>query len=150
MSGRDTEVERLLDQQAIIAVALRYCRALDTNDWALLADVFVPGATARLGGPPELIGLEAITARCRAALTPLDDSQHMVSNHEVQIEAETATHRCYLQAQHIRRNSVGGPNYMIGGRYEDRLVRTADGWRISHRTLTVMWSDGNPAVVGGG
>ena len=36
---------------------------------------------------------------------------------------------------------------MVAGRYEDRLVRTDAGWRIAHRTLTVMWTDGNVAVA---
>lgn len=150
VSGRDPELQRLLDEQAIVAVALRYCRALDTNDWASLADVFLPDATAVLGGPPELNGLDEITARCSSALAPLDDSQHMVSNHEVEIDSDTATHRCYLQAQHIRRDAEGGPNYIVAGRYEDRMLRTGDGWRITHRTLLVMWTDGNLAVVAGG
>jgi hypothetical protein len=36
---------------------------------------------------------------------------------------------------------------MIAGRYEDQLVRTPAGWRIHHRVLTVMWREGNLAVV---
>ena len=36
----------------------------------------------------------------------------------------------------------------MAGVYEDELARTADGWRIIHRTLTIHWTDGNPAVVG--
>jgi hypothetical protein len=38
-------------------------------------------------------------------------------------------------------------NYVIAGRYEDELVRTADGWRVSFRRLVVVWTDGNLAVV---
>ena len=36
----------------------------------------------------------------------------------------------------------------MAGVYDDELRRTADGWRIVHRTLTVTWTDGNPAVIG--
>ena len=42
---------------------------------------------------------------------------------------------------------MGGPNYIVAGRYEDRFVRTDAGWRIAHRALIVMWMDGNRAVV---
>lgn len=149
MSGRDPELQRLLDEQAIVAVALRYCRALDTNDWASLADVFLSDATAVLGGPPQLNGLDEITARCSSALASLDDSQHMVSNHEVVVDGDAATHRCYVQAQHIRNAAEGGPNFIIAGRYEDRLARTSVGWRITHRNLVVMWTAGNHRVVTG-
>jgi SnoaL-like domain len=40
-----------------------------------------------------------------------------------------------------------GTQYVVAGRYDDRFVRTASGWRISHRTLSVMWTSGNPAVL---
>ena len=141
------EVQRLLDEAEIVAVAQRYCRVLDEGDFAGLADVFVPDATAVLGDSGELRDLDAITDRCRAALSPLDGSQHMVSNHEVDVVGDTATHRCYVQAQHVRRDAAEGATYVLGGRYEDRLERTDDGWRIVHRDLITMWQDGNIGVV---
>ena len=144
-----SDLSMLLDERAIVAIATRYCRALDTKDWPQLDTVFIADATADLASTPELIGREAIVQRIRTALAHLDESQHLVGNHEVTIEGDTATHCCYVQAQHVRLAADGGPNYLIGGRYEDRLVRTAEGWRIAHRTLIVMWSDGNLAVARG-
>lgn len=144
-----SEIQMLLDERDIVAVISRYCRALDTKNWALLGEVFLPEATADLATTSELVGIEAIVDRIRTALELLDDSQHLVGNHEVAVDGDNATHRCYLQAQHVRAAAVGGPNYLVGGRYEDRLVRTAAGWRIAHRTLTVMWTDGNLAVARG-
>ncbi len=131
----------------IIALAARYCRALDTKDWSQLDEVFLPDATAVLGAPNQLVGRDAIVDRIRTALDYLDDSQHLVGNHEVTIDGNTGTQRCYLQAQHVRAVADGSPNYMIAGRYEDRVQKTPEGWRIAHRTLTVMWSEGNLAVV---
>ena len=142
-------VQALLDERDIVQVALRYCRALDTKNWALLDDVFVADATAELGSPVQLVGIEAIRGRIRTALELLDDSQHLVGNHEVVLDGDTATHRCYLQAQHVRQAATGGPNYIVAGRYEDRVVRTDAGWRIAHRTLVVMWTEGNLAVARG-
>lgn len=143
----ETELQRLLDERAIVDVAVRYCWALDTRDWDALGEVFLPDSTADLADGIVLVGLDAIVARCRAALTPLDDSQHIVSTHQVDVEGDTATHRCYLHAQHVRHGVEGGATYVVGGRYEDRLVRTADGWRITNRDLTMMWTEGNLAVV---
>lgn len=144
-----TDVQTLLDDHEIRHLAFRYCRALDTKDWALLDDVFVADATAELGTSTTLVGIEAIRARITGALAHLDDSQHLVGNHEIAVDGDTATHRCYLQAQHVRSAASGGPNYIVAGRYEDRLARTEVGWRITHRTLTVMWTDGNVAVAHG-
>ena len=38
-----------LDAEAIADVAIKYCWALDENDWAQLDDVFLPDATAACG-----------------------------------------------------------------------------------------------------
>ena len=147
-SNLDSDLlQLLLDERAITALAARYCRALDTKNWKLLDEVFLPDATGELGSPNRLDGRDAIVHRIRTALEFLDDSQHLVGNHEVTVDGDAGTHRCYLQAQHIREVPDGSPNYIVAGRYEDRVVRTPDGWRIAHRTLTVMWTEGNLAVV---
>lgn len=137
----------LEDRQACIDLTIAYCWALDARDWPALENVFLPDATAELASPV-LEGVEAIKARVARALDPLDESQHMVTNHQVTLDGDRATCRCYLQAQHVRRGvSGGGVNFIVAGRYEDEMVRTPIGWRIRHRRLVRMWEDGNPEVL---
>lgn len=142
-------LQRVLAERDIVNVAIGYTWALDEHRWDELHRVFAPDATATLGSPDRLDGIEAIIGRIRSALEPLDDSQHLVGNHQVVLDGDTATHRCYLHAQHIRHGANGGPHYIVAGRYEDDLTRTSDGWLITHRNLHVMWTEGNPAVVRG-
>lgn len=134
------------DRSAIIDLTHAYCWALDTHRWDELRDVFLPEARAVLGGS-DLHGIDDIIARVRRALSPLDDSQHMVSTHQIRLDGDRATCRCYLHAQHVRLAAEGGPNYVVAGRYEDQLVRTPQGWRIARRDLITMWTQGNPNVV---
>lgn len=134
------------DRFAIIDVTIAYCWALDTGDWAALDDVFCADGTAELGSP-SVLDLAEIKKRVRSVLEPLDDSQHIVTNHQINVQDDRAACRSYLHAQHVRNGVPGGDNLVIGGRYEDTLVRTTDGWRISHRRLVTMWREGNPAVV---
>ncbi|MCX6386165.1 MAG: nuclear transport factor 2 family protein [Solirubrobacterales bacterium] len=47
---------------------------------------------------------------------------------------------------HVFKGAEGGDHYLVGGHYVDRLVRTADGWRIAHRTLHATWMEGNASV----
>ena len=143
----DAALQLLLDERDIVAVAHRYCRALDTKDWPALRTVFLEDATAQFGRPTISTGIDAIVGRVRAALEHLDASQHLVTNNEVVVDGDAATQRCYFQAQHVRKAAEGSPNYIVAGRYEDRLTRTGEGWRIAHRTLTVMWTEGNLDVV---
>jgi hypothetical protein len=139
------------DHSAIVQLTIDYCWALDTGTWDDLRSVFTPDVIADLGAGGQH-GIEEIIERVSSALGPLDDSQHMVTNHQVTIDAsgdspgDSATGRCYVQAQHIRNDAEGGSLYTVGGRYEDRFVRTDDGWRIAERQIVVMWTDGNRGV----
>lgn len=137
------------DVAAIIDVTIAYCWAIDTRDWEALGRVFVPDATAVFGSRL-LDGLDAITQRLERTLSRLDSSQHTVSTHQVRVDGDTATSRCYVHAQHVRAavaTDGDGPLYVVAGRYDDQLVRTDDGWRIAHRTLVPMWSQGNERVL---
>ena len=134
------------DEKTIIDLTIAYTWALDTKQFDELRDVFTPDATGMLHGVA-CDDTEAIITRISGALTRLDASQHLIGNHQVRIDGDTATCRCQLQSQHVKRGTEGGETYIIGGTYEDRLVRTANGWRISHRTMEETWSTGNRAVV---
>ena len=142
----ERDLETLIDERNIIDLATQYCWALDRRDFDALHEIFLPDAFAILG-ETECDGIDAITERISSALTPLDASQHLVGSHEVRVDADRATHRCYLQAQHVRHAADGGPLWMVGGKYEDELRRTSRGWRISRRILSRIWTDGNPNVV---
>ncbi|MBU3687971.1 MAG: DUF4440 domain-containing protein [Acidimicrobiales bacterium mtb01] len=145
-SVEDVDPSRLVvDRAAIVDLTVRYTWALDSKNWDDLDHVFLPDATAFL--TEELVGVGAIKDRVRRALAHLDDSQHIISNHQIVVEGDRASCRCYLQAQHVKRSAHGGPNFIVAGRYEDQLVRKAAGWRIARRELVIMWTDGNPAVA---
>lgn len=146
IEGHDPEktLQMLTDRAAIVDLTHKYCWALDTKDWAVLDTVFTADANADL--TTDLTGREQIVQRIQNALVHMDDTQHLVANHQIVLNGDSATCRCYLQAQHVRQAAHGKPNFMIAGRYEDQLQRTADGWRIVFRRLVVMWTEGNPAV----
>ena len=143
----DEVVRRLVDEREIIGLAVRYCHAVDARDYDALRDVFVADATADLAGIGE-VGLEAIIARCRRVLDPCNATQHLVGNHLVTLDGDTATAQCEVQAQHIRRGVDGGSTFTLGGRYRDQVTRTPAGWRITHRDLETSWVTGNPGVLG--
>lgn len=142
-----TSLDDVRDRQEITEVCYRYAISLDSGDWAALATCFTPDAVAhyRSGAPSR--GYPAIETRVRSALAPLAASQHLVSNVVVTLAGDTAESVCYLQAQHLRPGTDGGDRYLVAGRYLDRFVRSADGWRIAERRLEISWTKGNPAVL---
>ncbi len=138
----------LHDKQEITELCYRYALALDRRDWAALAACFTPDADAYYMDKPPARGYQAIEAICRTSLAPMSATQHLIGNVIVRLDGDEAESSCYLQAQHVRTGTAGGDNFIIAGRYDDRLVRTPDGWRIRERRLEVSWTEGNPAVRG--
>ncbi len=134
------------DRDAITDLAIAYTWALDTKNLDALRDVFLPDATAMLRGVA-CTGVDEIIARIGGAILRLDHTQHLVGNHQVIVDGDTATHRCHLQSQHVKAGTEGGDNYIVGGHYDDQVVRTPDGWRIRHRVMQQTWTEGNPNVT---
>jgi SnoaL-like domain len=146
MGANMSTYDMFADRLAITDLTITYTWALDQRNFEQLREVFLPNAVFDIAGVP-FAGIDAIITKVSESLTPLDDSQHIISNHQITIDGDTGTCRCYLQAQHVRRAAEGGPNFIFAGRYEDEVVRTAEGWRIAKRHLVHMWTEGNPAVT---
>lgn len=134
------------DRDDIIDLAIAYTWALDTKQLDELRNVFAPDATAMLRGV-ECNGVDSIIARVGSAILRLDATQHLVGNHQVEVDGDSATHRCQLHSQHFKRGTDGGDWFVVGGYYDDRLTRTPAGWRITHRVMAETWRSGNSDVT---
>ncbi len=144
-----TDLRALQDKQEIAELCYRYGLTLDSHDWIGFATLFTSDANAFYLDMPPCRGYQAIEDTCRAALAPMSATQHLISNVVVRLDGDQAESSCYLQAQHVKAGTPGDDNFIIAGRYDDRLVRTPDGWRIRERRLALIWTSGNPAVAGG-
>jgi hypothetical protein len=120
----------------------RYTFALDSHDWESLRGCFTDDAVADLGEFGRYEGMEAIIASVRGALGGLDASQHLLGNVVASVDGEQATATSYVQAQHVAAGDDGPLMATVGATYRDRLVRTAAGWRITHRKLETSWRAG--------
>jgi 3-phenylpropionate/cinnamic acid dioxygenase small subunit len=144
----DDALRDLLDHQQITAVLNRYASSIDDRDWARLRTCFTTDAVGDyVPGAPPYEGIEAIETLCRTMLGPLDASQHLLGNYEIDLHGETAKSRCYVRAQHVKEGCEGGRLLEVAGYYRDDLVRSPDGWRIQRRQMTVTWREGNPRVL---
>ena len=141
-----TTLEELVDKQAIRELQIHYSYAIDSGAYDELDNVFTRDAVADYGPAGLVEGVAGIKETCRHALEPLTAAQHLNTNHQAQINGDTATATCYLHVHQHLDNTPGGDHLEMGGRYDDQLVRTDRGWRITRRTLTILWSNGNPDV----
>lgn len=139
-------LQELADRAAIVDVATAYATAVDARDWERLGALFTDDACWEYSASGErLVGSDAIVARFSSRR--YDATHHLNGNHVVTVHGDEAEHTCYFQAQHVRLDLPGGEKLLAGGHYDDRLRRTPDGWRFTHRRITIVWSEGNPAVT---
>lgn len=140
------DVQELADKRAIMELQVRYSKAIDTGNYDDLDNVFLPDVVADYGRAGQHQGVDKIKDTCREALDPLTGVQHLNGNHWAEIDGDTARAGCYFSVHQYLDGMPGGEHYRMGGEYVDDLVRTDAGWRISRRSLTLIWADGNPDV----
>lgn len=143
-------LEQISDRIEIDELLARYSRALDYRDFDELEQIFTPDGEFDAGGLGHPHGPAAIRAMIEGTIGGLDATQHLVGKSIIEFseDGNSAEVRTYLISQHIR-ESAPGPvkHYFLGGEYADRVVRTADGWRIAYRRLDRMWKQGDRAVI---
>ncbi|WP_430784110.1 nuclear transport factor 2 family protein [Actinoplanes sp. G11-F43] len=115
---------------------------MDTRDWELLVAGYDPDAHGDYTSA-SADGRDAIVESARGFLTPLDATQHLLGNVEVDLDGDTATTHATFIAQHVR----DGARFLMGGNYDDTLRRTPTGWQIVNRRIRGIWSDGDPSVL---
>jgi uncharacterized protein (TIGR02246 family) len=140
-------------EQACHALAVEYADAVDAQDYARLRDIFAEDAAfTRPSNPVELIrGVENIVAmfesRPRNRLT-----QHIVSNVRVRVESpDTASGSSrvllYTSDSSEPETAEGGRKAsakQLIGTYQDRYVRTKNGWRFAERRGTIAFYTESP------
>ena len=129
------------DIELIKQLKYRYLRTLDLKQWDDFAECFTPDVTGNYAG---LVfeNRDTLVAFMRENLGDDLISMHHAHHPEITVHGDEATARWYLEDKVI----VEKFDYVLEGAafYTDRLVRTADGWRIAHtgyrRTYEVSMS----------
>ena len=142
-------IQAIEDRIEIEELMHRYARMVDERDWKRMDEVFAPDATIDYRSTGGQAGPYRETLAWLArALEPWPLNLHFITNLSIELDGDRARSRCYFHAQHTRRGLPGGANYVVAGIYRDAWTRTPAGWRIHARELTVLWTEGNAAVVG--
>ena len=147
MAIDQNQLQFLLDRTAISDVQLRYATSVDTRDWPLLRSCFTDEIetdfSTATGSPPQRIKADDWVELVRRALSGMQATQHMITNHIITLDGDEAICVAYVQARHHLPNEKGGSDLVMYGYYTNRFVRSANGWKIRARQLTVTWNEGN-------
>jgi 3-phenylpropionate/cinnamic acid dioxygenase small subunit len=138
------DLATLADRLEIEEVLTRYAWALDSKDFDRLDDVFTADAhidytsSGGVAGPyPE------VKAWLAKVLPHFPAYQHLVTNQDITLTGDRATSRAeFYNPMATTRPDGSTGMFFVGGEYHDRLVRTAQGWRIEERVEKSVWTDG--------
>lgn len=136
------------DVHALTNLKSQYCRFLDTKDFASMCALMTEDATVTYGGGAiTLTGRQAVEDYLAKAMSdPGMLTSHLVSNPELHVDGDTATGRWALVDTVI----VEAAGIVIRGAslYEDRYVRTPEGWRIKHTGYKRLFEEIGPRPEG--
>lgn len=151
MSSDDiaTRIQRLEDRNAVIDVVIKYAWSIDAADWDGLASIFthpIHVDFSEAGLPAADFPLDQFIGFAKQGLEAWDARQHISPNHVVEFDEndpDKALVRSYMYAQHYKHGASSGELYLMRGSYDNHMVRTADGWKITSLTQHIFWLEGN-------
>ncbi|MGY2875891.1 3-phenylpropionate/cinnamic acid dioxygenase small subunit [Marmoricola sp. URHA0025 HA25] len=132
----DTDREQIVEALAAVAAAL------DSRDWDALRGWFTHDTHAY-----GVRGQDALVEQIQAHLGGVGPTQHLLGNHRVAVDGDSARSRTYGRVHHVGAGPMDGSSYECMGEYDDQWVRTDAGWRISRRWFEIQISLGDVAVL---
>jgi ketosteroid isomerase-like protein len=129
----------LRDRLAITDVLTRYCVAVDSDDFASLRGCFTDDAVMEFHAT-RVEGGDTIVQHIVDATRWCTFQHHLIGNHLITVEGDTADAFCYLHSQQTGLTADGTKQVVsMRSTYTDVLVRTPEGWKLRERKLTVRW-----------
>jgi 3-phenylpropionate/cinnamic acid dioxygenase small subunit len=132
-----SKLQALVDRAEIIEVFNRYASGVDLRDRKLYRSCFTDEIELEiLGGDPRTTAADEWVEQAITMLGSFETTQHIITNHVIEIDGDEATGVAYLQAQHFNPDST----WTVHGYYSNALVRSSEGWRIRKLKLTATWT----------
>ncbi|MGH9172298.1 MAG: nuclear transport factor 2 family protein [Acidimicrobiales bacterium] len=130
------DLQEISDRLEIQDLIARYCHAIDSQELDELDSVFTDDAVidySAFGAPRA--GLAEMKVFLAGALAMHSSYYHLASTSRMEIAGDAAECHTICHNPMVLRGGQGSKDlfYVCGLWYHDRLVRTADGWRILER-----------------
>jgi SnoaL-like domain len=135
------------DKSEIVDIINLYGVALDAHAWELLDEVFTANVHADFG-PAGAVwnSVAALKFAFKAFHETLTNHMHTMTGSCVHVSGDKANALTYGDWLLSRDSAPDGRDWVGRGWYDDELVRTDNGWRISSRVCRLISWTGNPLV----
>jgi hypothetical protein len=133
---------------ALRRLADEYSRGVDLRDGARFADVFAPDGVLAVYEPGEdepvltYTGTEELASVVRL-VDPWNTTMHMMANHTVDIDGDTAEGLVYGLTYHLKDGADGakGVDTVMVMHYRDKYVHADGRWWIARRDVLRQWTE---------
>jgi SnoaL-like domain len=142
---------RLLALDDIRALKARYCRTLDTKDWAGFAALFTQDAVMDVvqdTGNPPMTGIQAILDQVKFAVISAATSHH-VHSPEITLTSQDSAEGVWAMQDRVVWQAGTSPVPGVGsitgyGQYHEHYRRESGSWKIAALKLTRFHVDTHP------
>jgi ketosteroid isomerase-like protein len=134
------------DRAAITQTIEAIARGADLHQWEAVRAAFAEEVELDYG-TPERLSPDTVVDRWQALLEGFDVTQHVIRDIRVQVDGDRATATSRFEATHFLQGATGGDVWILTGRYEHSLRRTASGWKVTRMRMTPEASRGNESLV---
>lgn len=140
----DAQVQALTDRMEIIDVMLRYFDLVDSKAWEQMDEALTEDTTARWTADSVMEGRDNVVG----AMQHMSGSSEIVTYHHVasmspKIDGDIAEVVVRVRAMHHGVGPREGKFYESFGIQPTRLVRTKEGWRITHHDWVIALKHGS-------
>ena len=152
----ETQLQQIVNQQAIISTVNGYVEAADQRDWEACGVLFTNEVTMHhitetnpeLPQPgPEVVKTKDVMNQWAQLFDKFVSTLHMITNHSVTINGDEAVCESYVSAIHIAKPSLNAERHHLSyGTYRHKLIRRGDRWLINEVNYNQLYALGNSAI----
>lgn len=143
MHEEASRLRSLLDHADIRDLLTEFARCLDDRDFTGYAALFTEDGALRMPGA-EHHGRAGLAEYVETDLGRYHRTQHLITNHRVETDADRATSRASVHAVHLRSADDPSDWWAVGGWYDHTYRRVGKTWLIHTVDITPLWLDEGP------
>ena len=134
-----TTAEELADRTAVCDVLIRYFELVDNKDWDHMHEVFTADTTAHWTPTTVMQGIDNVVGGSRQMIGGDEVvTFHHVASMTPEVHGDTAEVTARVRAMHYGVGPREGKFYESLATQPTQLVRTPNGWRISHHEWVIV------------
>lgn len=136
-------MQALQDRVDITETLYKYSSAVDSFDRDGVRSVLADDIHAQYGNGDPVTSGDALADWISEATSTVIWQHHLLNVYHVKIEGDQASTVSYLTSYQVFKEDPQSAVILVA-RYHDELRRTSGGWKISRRTMELLWGEKKP------